>query len=177
MTKQLLAVCCTAFMSPFVMSAPSVTVAGGTINFTGSVIVAPCTVSAVTNVNMGEVKLSSIDIAGDKSPKIPFNINLSNCDLTNTTGNVAFTFGGLTSQDSTTILQLTGHGAAGGVGLRILDSSQTPVIFDNNTAGASHTLAGTPEIAMQYTASYIATSGAMSAGTANASATFSVTYN
>lgn len=164
--------------SAVVMAAP-VTVNGGTIHFKGEVVNAACAVDADSmnhSVQMGQVRTARLSTAGSTSSPVGFNIQLNDCDTTVATkASVAFS-GTTVDSANPTVLALQGASAGGAtnVGVQILDSTGTPLAMDGATFGAQSTLNnGTNLIPFQ--ARYFAT-GAATAGTANADATFKVQY-
>lgn len=156
------------------------TVNGGTVHFRGEVVNAACAVDAGSTdqtVQLGQVRSARLASAGETSNAVGFNIQLNDCDTeVATKASVAF-YG--TAVDSTTnakilALQSSAAGGATNVGVQILDSTGTPAGLDGTTFGAATTLIdGTNVIPFQ--ARYYAT-GAATAGTANADATFRIQY-
>lgn len=160
-----------------------VTVNGGVVHFTGSVVDSPCVVDNDSNnatVNLGQVKTSSLAKTGNPlGAAKPFSIHLSDCALTTYT-NAAVTFTGPTVSGKTDQLAVNGGGAgsstAGGVAIQVLDNSGKAVSVDGSTASPAQKLASSDNY-LQYSAQYIATSDTITAGAANADANFSITYN
>lgn len=172
-------------------SAP-VTVDGGKINFTGSLVTAPCSVdNGPTNdgqtVKLGQVSTNHFAATGDTSTPVPFSIKLVGCDLSpDKTGNDAYTsaaitFKGNTVAAKTTDLAVQGTEGASGeelaknVGIQILQND-TAVPVDGSAGTTKETIhVGNNEI--PFTAQYIAEADTVSPGAANAAVDFSVTYN
>ncbi|MEH0833534.1 type 1 fimbrial major subunit FimA [Pectobacterium cacticida] len=155
------------------------TVNGGTVHFKGEVVNAACAVDAGSvdqTVQLGQVRSAKLAEAGNTSTAVGFNIQLNDCDTTVATkASVAFS-GTAVDATNTTVLALQNSAAGGAtnVGVQILDSTGTPLALDGATFGAAATLNdGTNTIPFQ--ARYYAT-GAATAGTANADATFKVQY-
>lgn len=160
------------------LSHSATTVNGGVVHFVGEVVNAACAVDAGSldqTVQLGQVRTAKLSAAGDTSSNVGFNIQLNDCDTTvSTQASVAFL--GATIAGKTDILALQGSaaGSATNVGVQILDSTGAILKLDGNTFSAPVTLSnGTNVIPFQ--ARYIAT-GASTAGTANADATFKVQY-
>ncbi|HGU9825296.1 TPA: fimbrial protein [Enterobacter cancerogenus] len=178
--------------------ADSVTVDGGKINFTGSVVAAPCAVDATSDgqtVVMGQVPANRLAGKGDASSAVPFTIKLTGCDLQGAStsaeaGNAAkaisytsasITFNGATAGDSTTLAISSAASGAGdttsaaqNVGLQILQNN-TPVTVDGSTATTAQKIyAGANEI--PFSAAYVATADGVVAGSANSTVNFQVTY-
>lgn len=160
-----------------------VTVSGGVVHFTGSVVDSPCVVdndSTSATVNLGQVKTSTTAKTGSVlgSAK-PFSIHLSDCALTTYT-NAAVTFSGPTVSGKADQLAVNGGGAgastAGGVAIQVLDNTGTAVTVDGSTATAAQKLTASDNY-LQYSAQYIATADTITAGAANADANFNITYN
>ena len=159
--------------------ADTTTVNGGTVHFKGEVVNAACAVDAGSidqTVQMGQVRSAKLATAGSTSSAVGFNIQLNDCDTTvSTKASVAFS-GTAIDTTNTTVLALQGSasGGASNVGIQILDNKGTPLALDGATFSAATTLNdGTNVIPFQ--ARYYAT-GAATAGTANADATFKVQY-
>ena len=167
-----------------------VTVDGAKINFTGSVVSAPCVVDNESNnqtVNLGQITTKAMSKKGDSSSAVPFTIKLTGCDLSSTdttdptqTANytkVAITFNGTTTgDDSTLALSANGAGSsvAKNVGIQILQNN-TALKVDGSTAAQESTLqAGLNEI--PFSAAYVATGDGVTAGSANSSVSFQVSY-
>ncbi|EHY9251165.1 fimbrial protein [Salmonella enterica] len=69
-----------AFAAPI----PTTDAGQGTIQFTGSVIDAPCSIvpeSQNIQVNLGQVNLKTLDQQGKTSSSVPFSINLTGCSF------------------------------------------------------------------------------------------------
>ncbi|EAW2474340.1 fimbrial protein [Salmonella enterica subsp. enterica serovar Muenchen] len=89
----------TALVSSFAVYAADGTTGGdfggGTINFTGSVTEAPCSIQPGDDnqeINLGQVSQKLLASAGGKgSSIIPITIRLQSCDLSTTNGATAFT--------------------------------------------------------------------------------------
>lgn len=173
-----------------------VTVDGGKINFTGSLVTAPCSVDngptgTGQTVALGQVSTNHFAAKGDSSTPVPFNIKLIGCDLSagadkdgkdlGTYTSAAITFKGNTVDAVKTDLAVQGTSGASGenlaknVGIQILQNNK-PVTVDGSAATAKNTLqVGNNDI--PFTAQYVAETADVSAGAANAAVDFSVTYN
>lgn len=163
--------------------AAPVTVNGGVVHFTGSVVDAPCVVdndSSDKTVELGQVKTSEGNTTGSLlgSAK-PFSIHLTDCDVSTYT-NAAVTFNGPTVSGQANQLAVNGGGAgtatATGIAIQVMDNKGTPVAMDGSTPSSTQTLTASDSY-LQYTAQYVATADAITAGAANADANFSITYN
>ena len=155
------------------------TVNGGTVHFKGEVVNAACAVDAGSidqTVQLGQVRSAKLAAAGQTSSAVGFNIQLNDCDTTvSEKAAIAFTGTAIDSTNPTVLaLQNSAAGGATNVGVQILDRTGVPLALDGATFGAQTTLNdGTNVIPFQ--ARYFAT-GAATAGTANADATFKVQY-
>lgn len=166
----------------------SVTVDGGKINFTGSIVAAPCAVDNSTDgqmVRLGQVAANQLASKGSTSSAVPFSIKLVGCDLsplsgdTTATGNytkASITFSG-SSTDATT-LALSGTGAgeyvARNVGIQIFQANKAVNVDGTSSTLSENIIAGENEI--PFTASYVATDAEVTAGIANSSVDFKVSY-
>lgn len=157
-----------------------ITVNGGTIQFTGSIVNAPCVIdnnSASAVVNLGQYRVDSFSGSGTTSSPVDFNIDLIDCSV-DTYSKAAVTFNGVTIDGNNKVLALTARQAAdttaGGVGIQILqDSEALPV--DGTTASTlkSFTEEG---VSLRFQAQYLALAENVTPGSANASADFTITY-
>ena len=176
------------------LAAPSpVTVEGGQINFTGSIVAAPCAVEGGSGqaVILGQVPVNRLAAKGDTSSSVPFNIKLTGCNLSVINEaepdqpvsytNAKVTFRGATAgDDSTLAVQPTAGGAgssadiAKGVGIQISQNNSV-VKVDGSTATTAQKISnGTNEI--PFSAAYVATGESVVAGSANSLVNFQVTY-
>lgn len=173
--------------------APPVTVDGVKINFSGSIVAAPCAVDNTSDgqtVNLGQVPANRLAAKGDSSSAVPFTIKLTGCDLSvNATDpsepvsytSASITFNGATTGDDTTLAVQSAASGAGdtttsaqNVGIQILQNN-TAVSVDGSTATAAKKIvAGTNEI--PFSAAYVATADGVVAGPANSTVNFQVTY-
>lgn len=167
----------------------TITVDGGNINFTGSVVNAPCAVDvdhSGKSVMLGQVATNKLVSKGDTSSVVPFTIKLTGCDLAAEVAEgeevvnytkASITFNGSTiGDDSTLALNTSGSGEnlAKNVGIQILQNSK-PIKIDGSTAtGAASLISGNNEI--PFGATYVATADGAVAGTANSTVSFRVTY-
>ena len=94
----------------------------GEITFRGSIIDAPCSITADTatqTVELDKVSHSALKNGGKSNPKA-FQIKLTGCDLTDAKKNVTAKFNGQPSAQQPDLLQFT-SGAARGASLAIAD--------------------------------------------------------
>jgi major type 1 subunit fimbrin (pilin) len=159
----------------------AVTVNGGTINFTGEVVNAACAVDASSSdqtVQMGQVRSASFKALGDTSGKVAFKIGLNDCDASVYTS-AAVGFTGQTVSGKTDALAV-GSGTAAvasatGIGISILDQAGSKVTFDGTASGKVKIINGQTVIPLQ--AQYVSTAASVTAGQANATTTFKITYS
>lgn len=175
MKKQLLV---TAFtLSTMVGVISGAQASDGSINFTGEVLDAACTVdvggSSPLTVDMGKVQKSAFTGDGSTADTTKFTLKLSACPETITKATVKFD--GTSYSGDNTILALTsGTGVATGVGIQILDSTNTVVPLD--TASSVYTLVATDENDLDFYARYIQKGVDIVAGKADATASFTIAY-
>lgn len=181
MKKQVLAIIAASFIagtSFTTQAASTTTVSGGTIQFLGSVVDAPCSVSADSEhgiVTLDQVTLDSLGTKGTASGQAKaFSINLENCDVTTYT-NATVTFHGQSSPDQAGVLANTaGSGAATGVALQLYGPDGNKL--DVEKASSSQSLSnGTNKIPMSV--DYMTTVDAPTAGAVESVATFQITYS
>ena len=150
--------------------------ADGTINFTGEIIDAACmvsTTSASQTVTLGQVSSSALAVVDSTAASTAFKIDLTACPASVTTASVKFD--GTAYQGDNSVLALDSGSVASGVGIQIrnADGSVLPLY----TASSSIPLAQGTTNTLNFNAAYIAKAVPVTAGTANAVATFSVIYN
>ncbi|QEW32612.1 fimbrial protein [Erwinia billingiae] len=109
----------------------------GTVNFSGSIVDSPCSISSNSDgqeVNLGEISSKALENNGTSTPK-NFDIELDNCALTTQKG-VTVTFSGAAGATNKDHLGITG--TASGASIAITDGSGTPIAL--NTPSASQTI-------------------------------------
>lgn len=151
--------------------------ADGTINFTGNVTDTACTVdtaSANQTVKLGTVAVSSFAAAGATAAPTRFSINLTNCPATAKTANIRFD--GPVASGNSSILSLSSGQTAGNLGVGLYQQDSTTLIpIGSSTPSVTLTTTGTNTLT--FIAKYYAISTPVGVGTANATATFTVSYN
>lgn len=153
-----------------------ITVKGGTINFEGSVVNAACGVDAGSSnltVRLGQFRMADFEKQGDETGRIPFSIKLHSCDPS-VASMAAITFNGTASDADNTAFALQGAGAAKNVALKITDAS-SKAVTPGQKSSAMPLIEGENEL--NYNASLIATGDEVSAGSANVTTNFMVTYS
>lgn len=161
---------------------------GGTIYFTGSVVAAPCAVDNTSDsqkVSLGQITTSQLPSKGATGSAVPFLIKLVGCDLSPQPGSAEGTsnytkasiqFRGATVDPTT--LQVTAGGAgqqpAKNVGIQIMQANKPMTVDGSDSTALQNIYAGANE--MPFTATYVATDNSVTAGTANGSVNFTVNY-
>jgi major type 1 subunit fimbrin (pilin) len=171
MNKTLLALTLFAGVSSFANAAD------GTINFEGSVLETACTATTSTpTVQMGAISKAALGAAKVTSLGKPVSITLSSCPAAATKATI--TFSGTPDTDDSKLFKIVaGKGtAATGIGLALYDENGTTLIVPN-AISEEKTLSGTTDTVFKFTAKYMATKDAVTAGDANASTSFTVNYN
>lgn len=148
--------------------------ADGTISFTGAISDQTCIVeSGSTNltVEMGTISDSAFSAAGDTAGASRFDISLESCPSFTS---VAARFDGVADSDNPDLLALTDTGsAATGVAIQISNTDGTAIGIGNEStqfpidAGSA---------TLNFIAKYQATAATVTAGDANSTAQFTITY-
>lgn len=161
--------------------ADPVTINGGTIQFNGQVVDAACVISYDTlnqTVPLGQVKLDEMSGgAGKKSPAVPFQIRLEECDPTVQT-TATFSFTGTAAGNSTDQLLNDASGQmASGIAVQMANGSDNSIVPIDGTSDdiSKITLNDGANIA-NFNAYMISTNDAPTAGDVHATANFSVYY-
>lgn len=149
----------------------------GTINFTGEVLDAACSVdvgaSSALSVSLGQVQKTAFSGPGSTADATKFTLKLSNCPDTITKATVKFD-GTAYSGDNTVLALTTGTGVATGVGIQLMDATNTVVpLFTDSSA---YTLVKDDENDLDFYARYIQKDASVSAGKADATASFTIAY-
>lgn len=151
-----------------------VTVNGGTVQFSGSIVNAPCAInigSGGHSVELGQYRVADFKAAGDVSAARLFNIKLDNC-ATETYSKASITFNGATVGGNSEALAV--NGGATGVGIQILQNDKALKVDGTTASSAFNLNVGDNTLAFQ--AQYIALNSKVTPGAANATANFTVTY-
>lgn len=161
-----------------VLSMGSAFAAGGQVNFQGEIIDAGCdivnTPSNPLTVTLGRVAKSEFSGTGSTAAATKFVLKLVNCPVT--VSNAMVKFDGTNVTGDTSVLALTPQsGVATGVGIQLSDNDNT--VLPLFTASKAYPLSSTADNNLEFIARYIATAATITAGPANSTANFSVTYN
>ncbi|MFZ5959998.1 fimbrial protein [Pseudomonas knackmussii] len=154
--------------------------ADGTVNFTGEILEEACVVEPGSQnlaVNLGKISKKAFTAPGSVAGSKPFSVIVGGCPETVSSASVVFD--GTTDATNTSLLAINGSGGteATGVGVALYEADGTtqipvhqpskPVVLDS-TVGASNTL--------NFIAKYMSTNADVTGGAANATATFTLTY-
>lgn len=152
-----------------------------TLNINGRITNTPCTI-AVGPVTMGEVPIGDFEGSGLAPEKYwkNFSVILGGCELS-TLNTASLKFFGATNENMTLALK-NGAGAAQGFGILIMtndtthmSANQQVVDLNGSTSYAFKVESGKKTFDFQ--AAYMATSAMRKPGTANATATITLTYS
>jgi len=152
--------------------------ADGSINFTGNITDAACTVdtdSASQTINLGTVSSKAFQAAGATAAPTKFDIKLTQCPVTVTSASVKFD--GSIDSNNSDLLALSNSSTAQGLGVAIYESNsatQIPLL----TASAAQTIdSAAATNTLSFVAKYMATANTVTAGSANAVTDFTIVYN
>lgn len=149
----------------------------GTINITGNITDNTCTVSPDSQnftVDMGNVASKQFYQAGDATNYQPFDIYLEKCGAAASGVTVSFT--GPTDSLNPDLLQLNGGtSAASGIGLGIYNQDKSLISIGKESEQTTLT-PNEATVTLSFYARYVADGASVTAGAANTSATFKLTY-
>lgn len=149
----------------------------GQVNITGTITDNTCIVSPDSvdfTVNMGNAASKQFAHPGDGTRYEPFSINLEKCG--GAASNVDVSFQGAADSMNTDLLALNGGaGYASGMGVGIYNQDKTMIPMGSESEQTKLT-PYQPTVALNFYARYIADGATVTVGTANASATFLLTY-
>lgn len=176
MKKNLIAV---AFAATAALSMSNAFAAAGTVNFTGEILDAACTVDVASqnqSVDLGKYNKSEFTLKGDKTAATGFDIVLKDCPETVTSAKVRFDGQPDTVDSSLLAVDSSVAGAATGVAINLMtaDKADLPLHGSNSY---NYALSSTEDNKLDFYAQYKSTAAAVTAGPANSVATFSVVYN
>ncbi|CQD41069.1 fimbrial protein [Yersinia mollaretii] len=165
---------------PLAASSLAAEVAGGTINFNGSVVTTACAVSsnsANINVEMGQVRTAALSAAASEAPTAKkFSIVLEDCD-SSVFKDVAVTFTGTPNNDDPSSLAVGSNGGTGtaqNVAVRLYSEEGT-VVKLGETSNAVTLRDGMNTL--NFGAKYYSPNGGATAGDASTVATYTLTYS
>lgn len=164
--------------STFAPAAFADTASDGKVDISGVILQNACTVkSRSVDVQLKDEYASIFTAAGQTQGDKAFEIELEGCD-SSVYSTVQVRFEGVTVAGDDTVLANTSD--AEGVGVQILDSANSVLTFNNESAwsAATNITAGeNTETAIPFTARYISTDATVKAGQVETSATFYLQYN
>ena len=158
-------------------SALADTASDGTVHITGTILQNACTVKTSSiDVTLKDQFASVFTAAGQTQSNEAFTIDLENCD-SSIYENIQTRFEGTQDPYDTSVLANTGD--ATGVGVQILDSANTALALNDESAWSTKSTltTGQTEISMPFSAQFISTSDTVTAGSVDATATFYLQYN
>lgn len=154
-----------------------VTVNGGTIKFSGSLVNAACSVEQPTDgmiVDLQQTRIADLKTIGAVTPAKDFIIKLTDCSA-DTYKKASVKFIGKTAGGKNTTLAIEdGAAAASGVGVQILSAGKAVPVDGSASSDSTNLMPG--ESKMLFRAQYVATDANAKPGKANASADFTITY-
>ena len=149
----------------------------GTVNVQGTILDNTCIVSAATQqqtVPLGDISAKQFSASGSASSPVAFVIDLQDCGAA--ASGVDFTFGGVPSSADETLLALeSGSGSAADIAIELQDANhqRLPLNQASTTYKLDPARADNP---FTFYARYIATANSVTSGEANATATFTLTW-
>lgn len=157
------------------VTAQGVLAKDGTVNFSGSIIDAPCSImggDANQTVDLGQISNSVLAAGGvgTRSPLVDFTIKLTGCGVVAKTARV--TFAATADPANATLLAVTG--GAAGVGIQISTGGGRQVVSPGAASQNFQLRQGDNEL--QFQAAYVSTNTQVRPGAANAMAQFTVSY-
>jgi len=168
-----------AFAAVSALAMSNTFAAAGTVNFTGEIIDAGCTVDVASQnqtVALGSYYKTEFTAPGDKTAAKKFNIVLKDCPQSVTSA--AVRFDGTPEASNTALLavdsSVVGYATGVAINLMTADKVNLPLHGDN---GYRYALSNTQDNSLDFFAQYQSTSATVTAGPANSVATFSVIYN
>ncbi|CAI0914271.1 fimbrial protein [Serratia liquefaciens] len=147
------------------------------LNITGRILSSACQpeINPLT-VPLGNISRAALSAKGSTAPAIAFQLRLKNCPAE--IGQIKVQFDGTPASGDNSALALTaGSGVATGVAVQLQDAAGA--IVPPGQASALMTIKGGSGSlnSLGFTARYIATADSVTAGSANASATFTIWYS
>ncbi|MFC0571894.1 fimbrial protein [Paraburkholderia solisilvae] len=151
--------------------------APGLISFSLSPVKAPvrsCTTPDVT-VTMGQYRTAQFKGVGSVTPGVAFNLALTNCSagISQIQYQLSAPAGARIAAQG--VINLSSDSSARGIGLQIVDGGGVPLKLDNvySVSGVNGTASS---YLVPFKAAYYQTDASVTAGTANANLTFTITY-
>ena len=164
----------TIIIMMIIVSGSALSASEVTVNINGNITSNTCEVdsaSAKFTVQMGTTNTRTFTQAGTASSQIPFNIKLLNCGVDASNFTLTFNVAGDTTNND---LLAIATGGATGLGIALYDA-QGKQIAINKTSSPVTLTAGTDNT-LNFSASYMSTAQHVTAGAADSTATFALTY-
>lgn len=155
----------------------------GTINFTGVISAASCSVSSVAGtsntagtVNFGTVSNTTFGTAGSRTVGTPFSIELTDCAVSSAPS-ITFNGDAVTAPGYTELFSSN----ISGLGIRIGDAGKTSTVYSPGVSTANTGLNGLAKDVTQASANFIAwlvdyTGSSIYTGTIDTDVTFTIDY-
>ncbi|OAT76456.1 hypothetical protein A9B99_09080 [Mangrovibacter phragmitis] len=150
-----------------------INVNGGVVQFSGSIVNSPCSISTGTQsqtVELGQYRAADFKNIGDTSPATGFNITLKDCSV-DSYSNVAVSFNGNAASNDT----LAVEGGADGVGIQIVKDGKALAVNGNGSTDPTDLIEGADNN-IYFQAQYVSIASTVTAGAANAVADFILHY-
>lgn len=169
-----------AFAVTAAVSMSNVFAAAGTVNFTGEILDAACTVDVASQnqtVDLGKYNKTEFNnTSGIKTAATGFDIVLKDCPTTVSSAKIRFDGTPETTDSRLLAIDSSVAGAAKGVAINLMTADKTDLpLHGVNTY--NYTLSSTQPNTLKFYAQYQSTSSLVEAGPANSAASFSVVYN
>lgn len=153
--------------------------ADSTITITGNVKDNACSVSSGSQdfiVDLMANSAKQLYMVGATTPMVPFNIVFDRCGGMAIAVKVGFT--GVADSDNTTLLKVDGGGgAAGGMGIQILDNNRNAIALNEGASALDWlTLTGGQSNTLYFYARLMATRSPVTAGLVRATANFTLEF-
>ncbi|KML41980.1 hypothetical protein VL15_37855 [Burkholderia cepacia] len=148
-----------------------------TVNVYGDITASACNVvksDQSKRVTLGSIPSKQFAGVGSTGLLVPFTLSLENC-MASASG-VSVTFNGSADLTNSNLLAVnTGGGAASGIGIELLDDTRTQIPI--NSASKVYSFTGDAgRVHLKFFARYMATQPTVTSGDANASMTFTLSY-
>lgn len=170
-------------------AAPGGDFGGGTINFTGSVTQAPCSIAPTDDnqtISLGQVSEKLLASSGGKgSAIVPVTIRLQSCDLsvpsgsqttTFTKAHVEFTGAGIDTTNASKGF-LTNSGTATNVAVQLTDLAGAGMDITSGKGTPDVVLSTGDANTLQFGAHMVSTGAAATPGSVQATVTYKLTYS
>lgn len=151
--------------------------AGGQVNVTGNIIANTCTVLTADqekSVSMGSVPVKQFTNGNGEASPTSFMLTFTDC--ASQVSGISVKFSGTPDSSNTELLSLDDDpSVASGIAIALLDSNRVRIPLKTSTA-AYPLPAGSTSLTMKFYAQYVRNGLPLSAGKADATTSFTVTY-